>query len=233
MTGRASDDPVAGLSRRKVLLGAAALAAAGISTAAQPRRSLDYLGKETLDGLVPERIGAWQFVQQSGLVVPPEDQLSRTLYSQLLTRVYFDGQHPPVMLLIAYSAGQTGILQIHRPEVCYPAGGYSLSQIWPQPLHVSGATIPTNTLTATAGGEAEHILYWTRVGDKLPLSWADQRLAVALANLRGLIPDAVLVRVSLRAPSRDKSMVLLREFAKDLVLSIPKSGRPVLIGRSQ
>ena len=94
------------------------------------RRSASTISaRQKLDDLVPKTIGPWKFVAASGLVVPPEDQLSRTLYSQLLTRVYSDGENPPMMLLIAQSASQTGILQVHRPESCYPASGYQISPV--------------------------------------------------------------------------------------------------------
>jgi len=103
------------VDRRKLLLGLLFGSAAAIAAWRQPTKRLDYLGPEKLDDLIPKAVGPWKFVAASGLVIPPEDQLSRTLYSQLLTRVYSDGENSPVMLLIAQSAGQTGILQVHRP----------------------------------------------------------------------------------------------------------------------
>jgi len=221
----------ASLNRRKFVLGALGTGAAIFSTAARPSKPIDYLGRNKLENLIPEKIGAWNFVTASGLVVPPEDQLSRTLYSQLLTRVYSRGDKPPVMLLIAYSAGQTGILQIHRPEVCYPAGGFRLSPIVPRSLELSGRTVPVNTLTASEDSQSEHILYWTRVGTDLPLTWRDQRIAVAMANLRGLIPDAVLVRISTRRPDRDEALAELQMFAGELLRSMQPSQRRVLIGQ--
>ena len=40
---------------------------------------------------VPKRIGAWNFVAASGLVVPLKTNWSKAIYSQMLTRVYSDG----------------------------------------------------------------------------------------------------------------------------------------------
>src|SRR5881392_1588868 len=99
------------VDRRKILLGLLFCSAAGLAAWRQPNKHLDYLGNAKLDDIVPKTIGAWKFVAASGLVVPPEDQLSRAIYSQLLTRVYYDGVNPPVMLLIAQSGNQTGVLQ--------------------------------------------------------------------------------------------------------------------------
>ena len=68
------------VDRRKVLLGLLFASAAALAAWRQPRTRLDYLGRQKLGDLVPETIGRWKFVAASGLVVPPEDQLSRTLY---------------------------------------------------------------------------------------------------------------------------------------------------------
>ncbi len=92
-----------------------------------PNKRVDLLGNQKLETVLPEKFGRWTYVSSSGLVVPPEDQMVRALYSQLVTRVYSDGDGSQIMLLVAQSASQTGILQIHRPEICYTAGGYALS----------------------------------------------------------------------------------------------------------
>lgn len=216
-------------TRRKVLVGILAAAAAGTAAVGRPTKSLDYLGNNKLEDIVPKRIGNWEFSTASGLVVPPEDEMSNALYSQLLTRVYTDGEKPPIMLLIAYSSGQTGILQVHRPEVCYPVGGFTLSPITVDPLRVGQTLVPANRLSASVDTMHEHILYWTRVGNDMPVSWKDQRMAVAMANLRGVIPDAVLVRVSTRRGDGAIAQSALGKFAEDLVKSLPPEFRRVLV----
>jgi len=217
------------LDRRKVLLGLLFGSAAAVAAWRQPSRSLDYLGREKLDHLVPKTIGQWKFVAASGLVVPPEDQLSRTLYSELLTRVYSDDQGPPVMLLIAQSAGQTGILQVHRPETCYPASGFAISPVTQHDIQLGKLRLQTNTLSATNEDTTEQIIYWTRVGDHVPTSWKQQKLAVAEDNLRGIIPDAVLVRISVVNNDVAAARATLDAFARSLIASLPASRRSVLV----
>jgi len=217
------------VDRRKVLLGLLFCSAAGLAASRKPNKRLDYLGSQKLDGLVPKTIGPWKFVAASGLVVPPNDQLSRALYSQLLTRVYADGVNPPVMLLIAQSGSETGVLQIHRPETCYTAGGYQISSVTPHPIPIGSATLPTNGMDATADGLTEHVLYWTRVGNRMPASWKQQRLAVAEQNLRGIIPDAILVRVSTVRGDADGARAVLDSFVRALIEAIPADRRPVFI----
>ncbi|MFL6727730.1 MAG: exosortase-associated protein EpsI, V-type [Sphingomicrobium sp.] len=217
------------IDRRKVLLGLLFCSSAGIAAWRRPTKHLDYLGRDKLGDIVPTTIGQWNFVAQSGLVVPPEDQLSRALYSQLLTRVYSDGESPPIMLLMAQSGSQTGVLQIHRPETCYTASGRQISTVVPQPVRVGSKIIPANAMAATADGLTEHVLYWTRVGDKMPGSWKVQRLVTAEQNLRGIIPDAILVRVSTIRNDADGAWAALESFIRHLIESVPASRRAVFI----
>ncbi len=218
------------LSRREVLAGLAMLSAAGVAVARKPTFELNYLGNHKLDDAIPERIGRWKFLTNSGLVVPPEDQLQQALYSQLLTRVYDDGISPPIMLLIAYSASETGFLQVHRPEFCYTAAGYSLSDFDQHQVPLIGPhELRVNTLTAMRDGMAERLFYWTRIGNHIPHSWTEQRLVFAEDNLRKIIPDAVLVRVS--AISADKSLAFeeMDEFIRAMVQAVPASLRRVFV----
>jgi EpsI family protein len=217
------------VDRRKLLLGLLFCSAAGLAAWRQPNKHIDYLGNSKLENIIPKTIGPWTFVTASGLVVPPNDQLSRTLYSQLLTRVYSDGRNPPIMLLIAQSGWQSGILQVHRPETCYPASGYLISPVTPHWLRAGAANVAANTLTAVSDGLAEQIIYWTRVGDKVPLSWRDQRIAVAEQNLRGVIPDAVLVRVSTVNSDATAARATLDAFIQAMLGAVPAAKRNVLV----
>ena len=217
------------ITRRKFVLGAAFASVAALAAARQPTQHLDYLGKKKLADLLPEQLGEWSYVSSSGLVIPPEDQLSRALYSQLLTRVYRGPSDSSIMLLVAQSASQTGILQIHRPEVCYTAGGYQLSAIEPHPMRLPGATVPAVSLSATSDSRIEQMVYWTRVGDHLPATWRQQRLAVARDNLAGVIPDAVLVRVSTINGDKSSALATIDDFIRAMMTSISPQMRKVLI----
>ena len=217
------------VDRRKVLLGLLFGSAAGFAAWRLPSKHLDYLGSHKLEEIIPKAIGPWKFVAASGLVVPPEDQLSRTLYSQLLTRVYWDNVNDPVMLLIAQSGGQSGILQVHRPETCYPASGFQISPVTEHDIQLGSRTLPTNILSATNEGRTEHIIYWIRVGDHIPTSWQQQKFDVAEDNLRGVIPDAVLIRISTVSSDPAAARVTLDAFTRSLVESLAPSRRSVLV----
>jgi EpsI family protein len=217
------------LTRRKFALGIAFAGAAGIAAARQPSVRVDYLGKNKLEEVLPEKIGRWSFVSSSGLVVPPEDQLSRALYSQLLTRVYSAEDGNAMMVLVAQSGSQTGILQIHRPEICYNAGGYSLSDLEPHMVRLPIAAIPAMSMAATNGARTEQLVYWTRIGNHMPTSWRQQRLAVAMDNIEGRIPDAVMVRVSTISNNRAAALGLIDEFIGAMLNPMAPAVRRVFI----
>ncbi len=217
-------------SRREIMLGGLLLTAAGVTAARMPDRPLNYLGDNKLEKVVPETIGRWKFVSASGLVVPTEDQLVLTLYSQQLTRVYWDKVSAPVMLLIAAGNNQTGFLQVHRPEFCYTAGGYTLSDAKLQTVPLQdGRKIIVNKLLATRDGQSEWMFYWTRIGDQIPTSWVGQRTAIALDNLNKIIPDAILIRVSSIMPDGEEAERHLAEFVEAMVQSITPSLRRAFI----
>jgi EpsI family protein len=218
------------LSRRNLLMGAGLLGTAAVAHAMVPRNRIDLLGKSKLEALVPERIGRWEFLSKMGLVVPPEDALADKLYAQMLTRVYVSQERLPMMLLIAQSPGQDGVLQVHRPEVCYPASGFTLSDSRVHNIPIGdGRTIPTRVFTASGADRVEQLIYWTRIGRDLPTSWAQQRLSVAEANLRGDVPDAVLVRIS-TVSADPAALGEVDEFARAMIAGMNPRSRPVLVG---
>ncbi|MEP3224706.1 MAG: exosortase-associated protein EpsI, V-type [Parasphingorhabdus sp.] len=219
------------VSRRHLIMGGAFCLAAGLAYARMPQVIFPAVEKTDFEKLIPENIGLWRFETSSGVVLPPPDALSDRLYDNLVTRVYTAPEDPPIMFLTAYSNTQDGVLQVHRPEICYPAGGYELTET--QPMEIDnglGGKIQANAFTATGRGRTEHVLYWTRIGSEFPVQWSQQRLAVIKANLRGIIPDGVLVRTSLIAPNFDEALPHLSKFAAQLNQGMNKQGRALLSG---
>lgn len=216
-------------SRRELLIGGGFLAAAVTAFAMKPRNQLNMLGAGKIETLVPNTIGDWSFVAASGLVLPPEDQLEKQLYSQLLTRTYTNARGVQMMLLIAYNGSQDGVVQVHRPEVCYPAGGFALTRIDPHEIPIAkDITLPSRFIVAETGMRREQIIYWTRLGTAFPRQWREQRLAVFEQNLEGNIPDGLLVRIS--SVSSDVGPAELDAFARDLYASVGNTMRRVLVG---
>ncbi|WP_445192452.1 exosortase-associated protein EpsI, V-type [Sphingomonas sp. Tas61C01] len=219
------------LSRRKMMIGMALAGTVALSELYVPKRSMPRLTEKSFTAMFPTTIGPWSYLTASGLILPPEDQLSRTLYEQLLTRTYASGDADPVMMVLAYSSIQEGRLQVHRPEVCYPASGFAILDNEPTEVKINDKfTLPARFLIADRGARREFILYWTRVGPDVPTRWFDQRLMMAKANLKGYIPDGMLARVSVIGNDRDEAMKTLQDFVRTLVGSVDRQARTLLIG---
>ena len=218
-------------SRRDLLIGGASLAAAGTAFARMPHDPMMLIGKDQLDKIVPLRVGDWTFDTTSGLVLPPPDQLARLLYDQQVARSYTSPDQLPVMLLLAYGSSQSGMLQIHRPEICYPASGFKLTetQVTAIPL-ASGHALPSRSFTANSDTRVEQVLYWTRIGELVPTGWWTQRLAVVRSNLHGRIPDGLLVRLSTVSSDAAQADATLKKFAGAMLDAMPLATRRMLIG---
>lgn len=221
------------LNRRSMVIGTALLGIGGAAVARQPKSTAKPLRKEALDKLIPLQIGSWTYRDASGIVLPPPDALSDSLYSGLVTRTYVAFDRLPIMLLVAYSNVQDGMLQVHRPEFCYPAGGYRLSPTVVESVpNGVGGIIPANTFSADGVSRTEQIMYWTRIGNRFPSSWLDQRIAVVRANLDGLIPDGMLVRISTLAPDMATAQADMTSFAAELVKSASPAARRLILGQA-
>jgi len=220
-------------SRRDLLIGGMMAAAAGVAYLRAPYASSASIGKDELDKLVPYVIGPWRYQSSSGIVLPPPDQLAKVLYDQQLARGYTSETEQPVMLVMAYGHGQNGALQVHRPEICYPASGYHLTNKERDELPLgNGQSIPIRTFTAESDTRVEQVMYWSRIADHMPTGWSEQRIAIMEENLRGSIPDGLLVRVSTISPHRDASLATLSRFCRAMLSAAGPKSRHKLIGNS-
>lgn len=230
---RGSAPTGAASTRRDLLFGGLLAGAAALAWARTPRTPDRKIGRSELDKLIPLALGPWRFETASGLILPPPDELAKSLYDQELARTYVapaEALLPPVMLMIAYGSTQSGMLQLHRPEVCYPASGFRLAPTVPVDVRAGGRDIPAQYFTADRELRSEKVLYWTRIGDMIPRSWSEQRLAVVESNLEGLIPDGVLVRLSTMDGDAASAQRMLTRFADLLIGQAGARGRSLLVG---
>jgi EpsI family protein len=225
----APDCSVPLISRRHALIGGVLAASSALAMARQPTAYAPLVPKARFESWVPTRFQGWSVVGSSGVLLPPPDALSDRLYDDLVTRVYDSEREPQVMMLLAYNNLQDGVVQVHRPEVCYPVGGYALSPTEKVSLAVPGGSIPADFFTAVAPDRTEQVLYFTRLGDAYPLTWAEQRWAVVEANLRKRIPDGMMMRVSLLSNSRPEALATLSRFAATFIAVSPAPLRKLLV----
>jgi EpsI family protein len=84
-------------------------------------------------------------------------------------------------------------------------------------------------MDATAGGPTEHVVYWTRIGNRIPTSWGQQKLVVAEQNLKGIVPDAILIRVSTVNEDATAALATIDQFVRAMLQSIPEAKRSVFL----
>lgn len=224
--------PSRNLSRRNALIGGLLACASGIAFIRQPAIANPKVPEKQFEDWIPETFGAWKSVSQSGVVLPPPDALRDRLYDNLVTRVYVAPDQPPVMLLLAYNNAQDGVLQVHRPEVCYPVGGFALSETRKVTFEADRKAIPANIFTATAPNRIEQVAYFTRLGADYPRSWSEQRVAVIRANLAGEIPDGMMMRVSALGIDQREALPLLSGFSRQFIETSDPRLQRLLLGRA-
>ncbi len=221
------------IQRRDFLLGGSCVAAAVAGTVARPRRHVRLLTGSSIAEIVPLTFAEW-ISQDVGdpLAINGPESLTARLYNQLVTRVYTNTKtNDQVMMLLAYAKQQTDDLQLHRPEVCYPAFGYTLVQNQEIRLPVkNGVELPSRRLIAQAADRREYIIYWTRMGELLPASGNQQRADRLRIAMHGVIPDGILSRFSTVFDNDADAWRVLQTFIPELLLAVVPKYRAALIG---
>jgi EpsI family protein len=222
------------LSRRMVVVGFVSGMAASAAYALKPRREEHRLIKTKLKDLIPMKVGPWRYGSAEGLVVArPEEALPTEGYDQLVGRTYEAPGRPEIMLLVAYGSTQGATLQLHRPETCYPAQGFGLSDFSePNLAFAADRPVHARRFTATRDERVERLIYWTRIANSFPRNTAGEYRAILGSVLSGIVPDGVLVRLSTIMPDAAAADQALDQFAAELIRQASPAGRQILLGDS-
>jgi EpsI family protein len=222
------------IARRDFMIGSACIASAVVAYELKPTRRTSLLteGKKISD-IVPRAIPGWSSREVSDLVAPetPDSLLAR-LYGETVGRIYEQqAGGPQIMVLIAHGESESNELQLHRPEVCYPAMGFALSQSAKEDVGIKGSiTIPARHLVARSAERQETVIYWTRLGEYFPTTVTEQRLVRLYTAMHRYIPDGLLARFSIIGPDVALSFASIAQFIADLVTHVAPEQRRVLIG---
>ena len=220
------------IARRDLLVGGLCLAAAGTAYALKPRRKLSLLGKEKMEAIIPKAMPGWTSAAAEGLVKPKLQGLAASLYNEVVQRSFIsEALRSEVMLLVAYGGTQGDVVQLHRPEACYPALGFEIDSKKAGKVALPGGfALPSVQITASAGERHENLIYWTRLGEDLPLDSTSQREILLRDAMAGFIPDGVLVRASVVDDDAARGFATLRAFIPALLTAVKAGSRPALIG---
>ena len=198
--------------------------------------SVDIAGAQSrinLEAMIPSTFGDWKFDSSAVtlMINPDAKEMVNKLYSQTLSRTYTNNQGERVMLSIAYGMDQKKDLQVHRPEICYLSGGFSVSKLTKTFVDTTIGRIPVLRLIAKQGARIEPITYWIRVGDSLTRGWFEQKMALITYGLTGEVPDGLLFRVSTISSDEQESYRIQQEFLSTLLQAVKSEDRYWLVGR--
>jgi EpsI family protein len=185
--------------RTSILLALLMLAASIGAVALRPTHKLADDGPRVdLEAMIPRQFGEWSMVQDRRIVAanPQETEVLNKIYSQTLSRSYADAKGNSIMLSIAYGGDQRDSMQVHKPEVCYPAQGFALLGKESGTLATHIGNLPVTRLVASLGQRREPITYWTTIGDQVVAPGIQKKLVEMKYALAGTIPDGLLFRVS-------------------------------------
>ncbi len=185
-----------------------------------------------LAAMVPTAFGDWreEVNLMAQVVNPQQRKMLEETYSAILNRTYVNAQGYRVMLSIAYGKNQRDALQLHQPEACYPAQGFTLHEKQVGSLDLLGRPIPATRLATSMGQRFEPVTYWAVVGDSittfgLQKKWIELRYA-----LHNRIPDGMLVRVSSIDKGTDNAYTMQNQFATAMVAAISEVDRSRFAG---
>jgi EpsI family protein len=214
-----------------VLMGAAAV---GGQAMVPTRRMAELRGPFKLADIVPSTFGPWQVDTRTvaGIVNPQTEALLNKLYSQLLDRIYVDGQGHRIMLSIAYGADQADDdVQLHYPEVCYPAQGFRVKASRVEQVSMPQGNIKVRRLETQYGeSRFEPVTYWTIVGDQQSLSGWDRKFSEIRHGLHGEIVDGLLFRISSIDRNTPQAFAAQDAFVRDIVAAMTPQARRQLAG---
>ena len=221
-------------SNRIAFLMAALMFAASIGAyVARPgTRAADLGPAISLEALIPKQFGDWREEPQRivQVVNPQTQELLDKLYSETLTRTYVNASGYRIMLSLAYGSDQRGALQAHKPEVCYPAQGFTLHRTEASQLATPFGEIPAQRLFTSRGPREEPVTYWFTVGDEAVHGRLQKRLVDLRYGLTGQIPDGMLFRVSSIDPDQARANHMQDQFINQLLQAVSPAERKRLSG---
>lgn len=196
----------------------------------QPKDPKDRVNFEEL---IPKEFGEWRVIEGQLMVIadPEVEGVLNRIYSQTVSRTYVDAQGNRVMLSLAYGESQSDSMQIHKPEVCYPAQGFVVLENKKSYLNTGFNLVPVRKLTTTLGNRKEFVLYWILVGDQVVGGGLERKIQQLSYGLKGVIPAGLLFRVSLIGDDEVIAFSEQERFVLDLLNALDKKMVHHLVGK--
>lgn len=217
-----------------IALAAAMAITAGAAATLKPTKYLaDTRAELKIEPSLPNEFGDWKLVPtvSGGVVNPQQNQLLNILYSEIINRTYVNSAGYRVMLSIAYGKNQNDSMQVHKPEICYPAQGFQLKSNVQGALNTDFGVMPVRRIETIYGTQRhEPVTYWTTLGDHAVKNGIDKKMKEIEYALEGVVPDGLLFRVSSIDPDTSRAYQSHDAFANEMSRAIEDSLRRRLFG---
>ena len=224
---------------RRACAGFVAMAGFALAAAAlTPTRLLADARAHKIDlaHALPQAFGHWHDDPSAmvGVIVnPQQEEVLNRIYSQQLTRTYVSDRGERVMVALAYGADQSKRegLQLHYPEVCYPAQGFEVKTSRSGAIDFAAGRLPVRRLETVLSAERyEPVTYWTMTGDEATLGGWHKKAVEFRYSLKGQITDGLLFRISSIGRDSAAQFALQERFVRELVPALQPEDRLALTG---
>ena len=209
------------------------LSTSGLTLALRPTQKISEHGPTIeLETMIPRTFGEWreELNKSIQIVDPQQKEMIDKIYTQTLSRTYINTSGYRIMLSMAYGDDQRDGMQMHYPEVCYPAQGFVLKDRQDGTLATKNGSITVTRILANLGHRSEPVTYWTTIGDQVVQGRIQKKLVEMRYGLSGMIPDGMLVRLSSIDNEVDKAYTMQAQFANQMLETVTPEYRLKLDG---
>lgn len=217
---------------RRALLGAGLMVSTKLAAWPLTQLSGGIISRIDLEALVPRQFGKWHMIDDSSAILPnPEDaNAAAAAYEHVVSRTYVRPDGAFVMMVLAHGRTDSGLLVLHRAEVCYESQGFTVQPLGHHRLEQDRRRVTTTRMTAERDGRREQVTYWaTMAGQQTDLGVV-QKLRVLEARLHGQPLDAFLVRASTISQADASAYALVDAFLRDMLVALPPDLRTMVAG---
>jgi len=221
--------------RFPVLLAVAMMVAAWpVATALKPTNYIaDQKPALVLEDVIPRSFGEWhEFTGFRKTVPDPTVQaIVDAIYSQTLTRAYYNDNDEVVFITIAYGRDQNSeATAAHRPEFCYVGGGFRMDDLGERQVNLGNSGLVVRHMLASKPGYQEKISYWVTLDETATLPGFGRKIAQINYGLKGMIADGMLVRVSSPQAKEGDAMIIHSRFLRGLRDQVSPTFRARIFG---
>lgn len=223
--------------RRKALAFLGAAMASGVgATALVPRTGVaEMTASMPLETLFPAVFRSWK-IDADVIPIEVSAELRKVIqesYDQTLARTYVNAQGYRVMLSVAYGGRRNQGMDIHRPEICYPAQGLALRRDTRESMfRIEQQDLPLKRLVAGVGSRNEPISYWLVIGRSVASFGYGHRIALLKYGLTGRVPDGMLIRVSSIDDDEAAAFKEQDAFLRDMLSAMAPGFRNRILGQA-